>query len=250
MQKIWADDELRSHLLERIDERPHRYLFRGQTRRHTTCTSLLARIEGEHLGQSYTILRHLVGRYRGQLDRAEFRGWLKATPEEAIALLQHYGWPSPYLDLTDDLDIAFFFGYDGYEEQRRREREKQAAVSAAVIYCVDREALPNSSVLVSHDEVVDSSLNIRWSRQRGYALRPMAWQGIDECRKLDLERPSNAEIFEFLPDETRLRAVDTTKKQLYAIDREITDQLKFLVRGLGELCGFSSLHPELDKFPK
>jgi hypothetical protein len=59
-----------------------------------------------------------VGRARSQLFGPDSRRWVTADAIETIALLQHLGWPTPYLDLTDDVEVAFFFACDRYARGR------------------------------------------------------------------------------------------------------------------------------------
>lgn len=236
---VWSEESLRERLSAKVLDQPNRYLWRGQSKKYASVTPTIARVEGLALGQAYTILRRFVGQYRGQVYPLPLRGLIKVEPEEAIALLQHYGWPTPYLDLTGDLDVAFFFAHSGYRPED----------GEAIMYVLDTASLGKSHVIVSHDQVVDPALNIRWSRQNGYAIRPTSWIDMDEVRKLDLCKQPYVEEYAFQPCETR-RALSAKKLLQYStVDSAVTAQLEFLIDGIAEMCDFHPLAPELEKFP-
>jgi len=237
--EVWNEEGLRNNLGNKIIEQPGRYLFRGQNRIYPTVTPTLARLSGPVLGQAYTILRRFVGNYGGQIYPGALRGLLKAGSEEVIALLQHYGWFTPYLDLTDDLDTAFFFSHDGYAE----------TFGPAIMFEVDTQSIGHNHVIVSHDQVVDPILNIRWSRQKGHAIRPEKWIDMDEVRSLDLRAQPYVKQYVFQP--SRVRMAENCKKwqYYYESDLAIASQLKFIVEGIAQLYDLNPLRPELESFP-
>lgn len=239
MSTVLAERDFRQQLENLIEREPARFLFRGQSRDFPTATPSIARCEGVLRGQAYTILRWLVGRARSQLYDAELRGLITASPEEAIALLQHHGWPTPYIDLTDDLSTAFFFAFDGYKTEN----------GPAVMFVIDRTKIPGEHVLVAHHEVLDPDLNLRWTRQRGFALRPDEWQNVGNADDLDLNRLSFVQRYLFIPGDDYAERADQQRAHLYDEAPEIRDQLRFLVRSLAQALDFKDLEPELSQFP-
>ena len=82
-----------------------RYLFRGQKQRYPNITSTFGRLPADDpvlSGQAHTVYRraHQIGQgLRGYTIRAL----------EGVALLQHYGWPTPLIDVTGVAEVAVFF---------------------------------------------------------------------------------------------------------------------------------------------
>ncbi len=220
-------------------ENPGRFLFRGQRCRYPTVTPTLHRMKNTSRGQAYTILRRLIGQARSQILPSEIRGMISATPEETIALLQHLGWPTPYIDLTDDPEVAFFFACNGYI----------ADDGAAELLVIDREALPLGLVLVAHDDVVDPSLNLRWTRQRGYALQAPGWPEIEDSRKVDLLRMNCTVIHPFEPRTEDIEWSLHMRERFYEENSEISEQLSFVVHSIADTCGFAQLAEDLKAFP-
>lgn len=239
MSTALAESELRQQLEDLVEREPERYLFRGQSRDYPTATPSIARCEGELKVQAAKILIWLVGQLRGQLYPADLRGRIKASREEAIALLQHHGWPTPYIDLTDDLSTAFFFALDGYKPE----------VGPAVMFVIDRTQIPDDHVLVAHHEVLDPELNLRWTRQRGFALRSSEWRNVGNSKELDLKCLPFVKHHLFVPADDHAGRADRQRACLYEELPEISDQLRFLVRSLAEAFEFDELAPELRKFP-
>jgi len=233
-----AASRLRDRLVEQVEAEPGRYLLRGQKQHYPTAMPLLHRASGELRGQAYTILRRLCGQARGQLFGPDLRGWVTASPDEALALMQHLGWPTPFIDLTDDVDVALFFACNGHDPR----------AGPAEIIVVDTEALPSGTRIVRHDEVIDPDLNVRWSRQRGYALLPPGWPGLFD-EDADLLRMPGVETLPFQPDEELMAATRVRKAHYYTELPEISAQLRFLTRSIAEACEITPLHDELERFP-
>jgi hypothetical protein len=236
---IWSEDDLKTHLDEMMRREPDRYLLRGQRCLFPTVTATLGRAtEQQQVGQAYTILRQFVGRLGAQLWSDERRGAVTASREKVMALLQHYGWLTPFIDLTDNLDIAFFFAHDGYVPN-----------CSAAMLVVDLQRLPPDHVHVSHDEVVDESLNLRWTRQRGHALRPREWTNMGNVREFDLMKQNYVQTLIFQPSSAGLAASAARRSSYYATDPAVAAQLEFLVRILADHLSFKPLDARLAKFP-
>jgi len=172
-------DETRTDLAEyeRVflaDGQP-RYLFRGQKQQHGTITSTFARLPKDDAvltDQAHTVYR------RGHQIGQGLRGY-RIRPLEGAALLQHYGWPTPLIDVTGVVEVAIFFAL--YSATVGHE---------AVVYVIDRQELPGDIVVVDHDflthEVSDGALRHRWLRQDGFAIAPGDWQVPDRTSPFDL----------------------------------------------------------------
>jgi len=155
------------------DGRPQ-FLFRGQNTRHDKMNSTFARLPDDPvlIGQAYTVFR-----YARQICRG-LRGY-SISHLDGVALIQHYGWPTPLIDFTGTLEVAVFFALF-----------RATAGSEAVIYALDQTQLPQNAVVVDHEflthGVSDGGLRHRWLRQDGFAITPRDWQMADICRSFDL----------------------------------------------------------------
>jgi hypothetical protein len=152
-----------------------RYFFRGQNKVHPKVSSTFARIPENNtieIAQAYTAFRNakhicsgLRGYHIGHLD--------------GLAIMQHYGWPSPLIDLTGTLDVAIFFALLGAHPGE-----------TAVIYVIDRERLPDNITVIDHDflthEFGDGGLRHRWLRQDGFAITPVGWRDALVSRSFNL----------------------------------------------------------------
>jgi hypothetical protein len=216
------------------------YLFRGQHTVYTSILSFIGRLTNPVTrGQSYTILRQLVGQLRGQIARIP--QLVAPDADETIALMQHYGWPTPFLDLTDSLDVAFFIA-----AHKSDKVGSPAVPNSAVIYALDTTTLPSGCRHVKHDDVVDPSLNLRWTRQRGHALAAAGWPDMEHVRALDLLTLPGVTTHQFQPKAyPSQKEVDMYRPPLDAV----AQQLAFLVDSLAEACEFKPLPPDLARFP-
>jgi len=155
------------------DGRP-RFLFRGQRATYPSIKSTFARIPvtDMEIGQAYTVYR-----YAKQICQG-LRGYM-IDHLDGVAVLQHYGWPTPLIDLTGTLEVAVFFALQG-----------AAVGSRAVIYVVDTEKLPEQAVVVDHTFLThtfdDGGRQHRWLRQDGFALTTRDWRAATDAREFDL----------------------------------------------------------------
>lgn len=155
-----------------------RFLFRGQTARYQQATSFISRpnLSVVERGQAYTALQ------RATFLRTQLKQSLPLPLDEShvLALLQHYGWPTPYLDLTDSPDVAVFFALAGYR-----------GPGPAVVYVVDTAQLPQGCSLVAHEDLMDfpgyAQMNLRWQKQRAWALAANGWPDMLNVKSVDLE---------------------------------------------------------------
>jgi hypothetical protein len=104
-----------------IPSKPSEYLYRGQNARYTPCLSAIARTF-EFTGPSVydlrrrdklVLLKHLAASawFEETLDRHPAVRWASDTNlyVNRLALAQHYGIPTGYIDLTESFDVAAFF---------------------------------------------------------------------------------------------------------------------------------------------
>ncbi|MGH8522827.1 MAG: FRG domain-containing protein, partial [Gammaproteobacteria bacterium] len=98
---------------------------------------------------------------------------------DGVAVLQHYGWPTPLIDLTGTLEVAVFFALHGSSVRSR-----------AITYVVDTQKLPEQGVVVDHTFLThtlhDGGLRCRWLRQDGFALTTRDWRAATDAREFDL----------------------------------------------------------------
>jgi len=151
-----------------------RFLFRGQRAVYPGIKSTFARIPTTEveIGQAYTVYR-----YAKQICQG-LRGYT-IDHLDGVAVLQHYGWPTPLIDLTGTLEVAVFFSLHG-----------ASAESHAVIYVLDTQKLPEQAIVVDHafltHTLEDGGLRHRWLRQDGFALTTQDWRAAPDAREFDL----------------------------------------------------------------
>ncbi len=187
-----ALDEIRNSLRFRAKEG---YMFRGETSRRAAIRSTLGRLhtqfpdEPERIriirGQAFTILRRTH-----QIKTQVLTG---ITQDEWYALLRHYGWPVPFLDVTFDPEVAIWFAL------WRRKPDSEPSV----IYAIPPSVIPAHIRLISHADLARepeySRLNCRWTVQRGGALVPMGWPDMTAAEEFDLLTLPGLQSFEFTP---------------------------------------------------
>ena len=179
---------------EQLESGKQRFLFRGQSKIYPNINSTFARIEeGDRVqaGQAYTTFRYAKNICSG------LQGYAIETLD-ALAVLQHYGWPTPLIDLTGTVEVDVFFAL-----------LNSTPGQTAVIYKIDCEALPKDSIVIDHDfmthELDGGALRHRWLRQDGFAIAPLEWMQADKSKQFDLMAPSFAaalEQFSFTTSDT------------------------------------------------
>jgi hypothetical protein len=80
-----------------------RFLFRGQRSIHSRINSTFARIpiDEMEIGQCYTVYRQAKQICQGLQGYA-------IDHIDGLAVLQHYGWPTPLIDLTGTAELSVF----------------------------------------------------------------------------------------------------------------------------------------------
>ena len=151
-----------------------RYLFRGQSADHGSITPTFGRklSEETEIGQAYTVCRYAKRICQG------LRGY-SIDYLDGVAILQHYGWPTPLIDLTGSLEVAVFFALLDAKPG-----------SEAVVYMLDTEALPDQALVLDHGFLThpldDGAFGCRWLRQDGFAVTTKEWRDATEARAFDL----------------------------------------------------------------
>jgi hypothetical protein len=154
-----------------------RFLFRGQRAAYPGIKPTFSRIPTDEIeiSQAYMVYRHAKQICQG------LRGYT-IDHLDGVAVLQHYGWPTPLVDLTGTLEVAIFFALYG-----------ASAGSRAVIYLIDSQKLPEQSLVVDHSflthAVADGGLRHRWLRQDGFAVTTRQWRVAPDAREFDLLAP-------------------------------------------------------------
>jgi len=155
------------------DGRP-RFLFRGQRAVYPSIKSTFSRIPNTEVevGQAYTVYRNAKQICQG------LRGYT-IDHLDGVAVLQHYGWPTPLIDLTGTPEVAVFFALQG-----------AAAGSPAVVYVIDTQKLPDQALVVDHGFLThtldDGGLRHRWLRQDGFGITTREWWAATDAREFDL----------------------------------------------------------------
>ena len=111
-----------------------RYLFRGQSKDYGSLTPGVARLSREDAYQAHMAYR------QAQKIATGLMGY--RTPKlDGYAVLQHYGWPTPLLDFSADLEVAIFFAlFDAQPGQH------------CIIYQLDLSAVPKDMVVFQERE--------------------------------------------------------------------------------------------------
>ncbi|HNP82743.1 MAG TPA: FRG domain-containing protein [Nitrospira sp.] len=168
---------------EVADGRP-RFLFRGQRAIYPSIKSTFSRVPNTEMevGQAYTVYR-----YAKQICQG-LRGYT-IDHLDGVAVLQHYGWPTPLVDVTGTPEVALFFALHG-----------ASVGSRGVVYAIDTQRLPEQVLVVDHEffthPLDDGGLRHRWVRQDGFALTTRDWRAGTDARDFDLLNPTFAQAIE------------------------------------------------------
>jgi len=155
-----------------------RFLFRGHNEIHSDITSKFKRKTTEKTvesGQAFTVFRRAAEICRG------LQGY-SLRHLDGLAVLQHYGWPTPLIDFTGTAEVAAFFAL------------LDATVdSHSVVYVLDCQKLPEDAIVIDHEflthKLADGGLRHRWLRQDGFAVTIREWREADKARSFDLLAP-------------------------------------------------------------
>jgi hypothetical protein len=97
-------------------------------------------------------------------------------PMHQLALLQHYGFPSPLLDCTYSYDVALFFAEGGLDYKPRQKEYP----SSGAIFAIPTQLLPESAVLISMPPAV-----MRPNLQRGVFIMNLS---VDDLARLEKQK--------------------------------------------------------------
>lgn len=158
-----------------------KYLFRGEVdNTWTETTSSFGRFVEKYKDEG-------CSRYAEILYRSAYRGLrgidgYTISPEEGIALLQHYGMPTPQIDLTGNIDVAIFFA-----------TENIGANLKPIIQIIDVTQISDDLEIVDHAFLTtkdkDAISKHRYVRQDGFAIFPKEYKKTDIARTFDLKAP-------------------------------------------------------------
>jgi len=159
-----------------------RYLFRGQGIDYPALRPAVARIPDE-IGdvkelvrrQAFVVCglaRRMGGRMKGAITGM--------SAEEGLALMQHYGWLTPVIDVTGNVEVAAYFASLGQEPGKD-----------AVIYVFDREQAEEDIRIVGHDflrhSLMEGAQRSRWLRQDGYGVTICDHHRLEKVLAFDLK---------------------------------------------------------------
>jgi hypothetical protein len=202
------------------------YYFRGQTADYRNIIPTIARNPNgvEDAGELEQIRRQAYGVCELADKMASGIG---GTVEEGLALMQHYGWVTPAVDVTGTIDVAVFFAFLGRE-----------AGKESVIYVFDREKAEEDIQFVNHDFLLQSlgygAQRCRWVRQDGYAATIRDHHIWDKVMEFDLKQSAclvDTVRFTFEPGEAPERsdylefAGDPLAGQVQGIIRSMAEEL-------------------------
>lgn len=177
-----------------------RYFFRGQNAVYPSVIPSMVSIPGrkDHIdyseksldlirAQAYTICAHAKKIANGMA------GSIRGIEEKnALALMQHYDWLTPVLDITATIDVAIYFAWLGSKSDRD-----------AIVYILDKDQIDNinknlpahaigmSLDILDHDFMMSSNMTCilkhRWIRQDGYSITIIGNKQLDLVKKFDLK---------------------------------------------------------------
>jgi hypothetical protein len=159
------DVETRLRGLQGLDDTKHfpLYLFRGQCRDFGNITPLIAR------RPSKDAIEQLYQMFREADLFAKGIGGYMVGRRDGVALLQHYGLPTPFIDFTGCLDVAIFFSLLG-----------AAPGDEAVIYVLNRSKLLDTALAFELDFLClpfsEGGRRHRHWRQDAFVVGPEDWK--------------------------------------------------------------------------
>lgn len=215
------------------------YVFRGETcprlAIHPTLGRLQHQFPGEQerkdkiRGQAYTILQWS--------HRIKSQVLADITQDEWYALLRHYGWPVPLLDVTFDPEVAIWFAL----------LNRKSGDRPSVIYALPVPAGDAPVRLISHEQLLRNPeyarLNCRWTVQKGGALFPIGWPDMTSAEEFDMLRMPGLTAFFFVPDPTdQAKVVNLLTTEGDGIAARLSDWLGSVAQVVG---GFDELDPHI-----
>jgi len=215
------------------------YVFRGETcprlAIHPTLGRLQHQFPGEQertekiRGQAYTILR-----WSHRIQSQVLAG---ITQDEWYALLRHYGWPVPLLDVTFDPEVAIWFAL----------LNRKLGDRPSVIYALPVPDINAPVRLISHEQLLRNSeyvrLNCRWTVQRGGALFPTGWPDMNSAEEFDMLPMPGLTAFFFVPEPTdRAKVVNLLSTEGDGIAARLSNLLGMVAQVVG---GLDELDPHI-----
>jgi FRG domain len=187
------------------------------------------------IGNAYTILRTA-----GFLDGLS--GYRHRDRIDTLAILQHYGYPTPMVDFSGTIDVALFFAFWAGDASK---------VSTPTLYVLDRMAAALAGdnaplIVVDHDFLsfpFPDGLRVRWLRQDGFAVMASDWKNSGAARAMNLAAvPGLLQAYS-------LTASDRAQPSLSLLDID-GDPVAGVIRGLVEAAAVgingNMLHPALE----
>lgn len=183
-----------------------RYLFRGTSRDHGNLQSTFARLSSDRAAYESHMLYKQAQKVAGAME-----GY-RVQKLDALAVLQHYGWPSPLLDWTSSLEIAVWFALFHAKP-----------MYDCLVYRIDLSKVPRDLLVFQNrdDEILASwqipdaedkgllldhfflthpldsgGLKHRWLRQEGFAITPAQFDLRERVASFDLLKHPVAEAIE------------------------------------------------------
>lgn len=219
---------------ENTNQEVPKFLFRGQTQDFGNIKPSFARVAHNSVlrGQSYTIYRYSPNLLRGLYGYS-------ISSEEAVAVLQHYGMPTPQIDLTHNIDIAIYFATEIISQD-----------ILPRIYVIDTSKVNEDVVLTDHfflvNDLANAGLNNRWLRQDGYAIMHKDWVSAKDAEEFDLYDSKFSDFISCVTfDPVDLENIVYVKTDVYNNLDDIPRKLKSILNIYCEHQFSVDLHPEL-----
>lgn len=146
-----------------------RYLFRGENKFYPQTKSSIGRMaetEPDCVGYAqriYLSIHH---------DMYLIDGYSIGGTKEATTLLQHYGMPTPQIDLSGNFDIAIYFATEN--RSLGAETAYLRGEQLPNLFVIDTTLMPDELEIINHNFLTTKDLKAasknRYFRQDGYAI--------------------------------------------------------------------------------
>jgi len=246
MKPFPSINELRTYLettypVEIVNNVP-RFLFRGEERFFPETKSSIGRLAEHH--QDCVRFAQII--YMSIHHEFMFLdGYRIGGAKEATALLQHYGMPTPQIDLSGNFDVAIYFATEFIKKEFRNSDFEDEELPR--IFVIDSTKIPPELEIVNHDFLVTKDLAAagknRYFRQDGYAIATRDNMQSSIILNFDLKK---AEYRNFV---ATLTFVPVDRENILLTKNYIYDDQDFIPAKIQTILKNKAYEFELDECP-
>lgn len=159
-----------------------KFFFRGQTQDYSSIKNSISVVAGfngtESEKKEIRTQAHKICMLSGKIAGG-MSGTINIDIYNALALLQHYLWLSPVLDITGTLEVAMFFAWSN-----------PGTGKESIIYIIKSDEIPDELHVYDHDFLMynldNGGIKHRWLKQDGYGICPKDFHNLEEIMNFDL----------------------------------------------------------------